>query len=666
MQRLGRAAMRFLVVAQRGALALARAVVERFPVAVTAFSVLYLGAVAIRVVVYRLQASEGGNALSFDTQWTTLPGFLGLAEGDAWWSGWSAVLVGVAELLGRRRRWPAIVLGAFVVSLGSVISIAHAELLFAMQTGLSWEAMGELIYAPSPGDMQDALRGWHLAFLPGATILFLALALAGRTAALGAAIAAVLAMLAMFGTEYVKGDRKWVFAALREHGALFLAREVRKNWWDASHVYLDRPVSLSSRQAQTLALVDDVFSDPGASPGPAFSPLAGATRPVNVVLVVLESTAFQDANSLRPDGSPLMPFLQSLRARGAWAARHHATANSSASAAFSMVTGLFPMPEMAVYAMRPDIELPALPRLLGRPTEAFLVTPSRLESFFPRPLLARNGFEDVEGYYNLPPEALGQYITKATRDERTVIAYFRERVLAASQPFFAVYYSYMPHFNYNDYGTGTHVFEPADRHSRYLNNLAMLDGLLAGFVGSLEEAGRLEDTLLVVAGDHGEAFGQHPKNATHARFSYEENVAVPFVMVHPPSIPPTEIGALTSHADLPPTVLDLVGVPYDPAQFQGHSLVRAFPPGRRTFAMGNEGALVTWREDGRKTILNTRKDTCQAFDLATDPGEQVDLGCIGNDAEVDALLAWRLHQVRDVKARNAELRAALLAGSPAP
>jgi arylsulfatase A-like enzyme len=658
-RRLGQRAWRLAIVADRGFRALVRAVVERFPVAVATFAVQYAAALAMRVVVYHLQATEAEHALSFDARWISLPGFVGLAEGDAWWAGWTAAVVALVELVQRRsRRFPAVAVGALLACVGALVLVAHVELLFAMQTGLSWEAMGELIHAPSPGDIEDALKRWHLAFLLGAPLVFLALVRGGSRGAHVAAVVAFCAVLAEQAAEQVKGERKWVFAALREHGALFLYNEVVDNWLDASHAYLDRPVVLSARQAATLALIDPVFADPSAAAGPAITLLPSSERPRNVVMIILESTSFADIAVERPGGGVLMPFLDSLKARGATGRRHHATSNSSASAAFSLVTGLFPMPEMAVYAMRSDIELPALPRLFGRPMEAFLLTPARLESFFPRELLGRNGIDDIQGYYNLPAAAHGQRITKATRDERTVIAEFGRRVKVAAEPFFAVYYTYMPHFNYNDYGVGTHVFEPIDKRNRYLNNLAMLDGLLARLVGDLEAAGRMDSTVLVIVGDHGEAFEQHPKNVTHARHSYEENLAVPFIVVYPPLVPAVAVDALTSHADLPPTILDLFGIPFDPLEFQGNSLVRPFPPGRRIFAMGNEGALVSWRESGRKTILNLRKDTCMAFDLSTDPAEQTDLGCAEGDPEVDALLAWRLHQVRDVKARNAALRSA--------
>jgi arylsulfatase A-like enzyme len=41
---------------------------------------------------------------------------------------------------------------------------------------------------------------------------------------------------------------------------------------------------------------------------------------------------------------------------------------------------------------------------------------------------------------------------------------------------------------------------------------------------------QLDDTLLCIFADHGEAFYQHAGNYLHALQLYEENVAIPFII----------------------------------------------------------------------------------------------------------------------------------------
>ena len=44
---------------------------------------------------------------------------------------------------------------------------------------------------------------------------------------------------------------------------------------------------------------------------------------------------------------------------------------------------------------------------------------------------------------------------------------------------------------------------------------------------------RDRNTLFVLFGDHGEAFGQHEGNFGHTLFIYDENVRVPYVIAAP-------------------------------------------------------------------------------------------------------------------------------------
>lgn len=57
------------------------------------------------------------------------------------------------------------------------------------------------------------------------------------------------------------------------------------------------------------------------------------------------------------------------------------------------------------------------------------------------------------------------------------------------------------------------------------SSISFTDQLLRDLAGEVERMGASEDTLLVVIGNHGEAFGDlHPDNFTHKNYLYEENV----------------------------------------------------------------------------------------------------------------------------------------------
>lgn len=109
--------------------------------------------------------------------------------------------------------------------------------------------------------------------------------------------------------------------------------------------------------------------------------------------------------------------------------------------------------------------------------------------------------------------------------------------------------------------------------NRFDNALRYVDEQIGRLVAHLRRSGELDDTLIVVVSDHGEAFHEH-ELVTHARSLYDTEVRTPLVFHWPARLPPEVRDAPVSHVDVLPSILALVGVPPHPAH-QGTSL---FPP----------------------------------------------------------------------------------------
>jgi arylsulfatase A-like enzyme/Tfp pilus assembly protein PilF len=104
--------------------------------------------------------------------------------------------------------------------------------------------------------------------------------------------------------------------------------------------------------------------------------------------------------------------------------------------------------------------------------------------------------------------------------------------------------------------------------TRYDDEVARAD---AG-VGRLLEglAARRSEALIVVAGDHGEAFGEHGEIA-HSVFLYDTTLRVPLIVAGPGIGAGTTSATDVSLADVLPTVLGALGLP--PADVDGVSLL---------------------------------------------------------------------------------------------
>lgn len=136
----------------------------------------------------------------------------------------------------------------------------------------------------------------------------------------------------------------------------------------------------------------------------------------------------------------------------------------------------------------------------------------------------------------------------------------------AKKHFFAWIHLYDPHSPYAP---------PPPFDSRYPDNpyrgeVEYTDSELGKFINFLKEKGWYDNSLIVIAADHGEGLGEHGE-MEHGMFLYETTVHVPLIIRAPRPFPRHAVTETVQLVDVAPTVLDLLGIPA-PAQWQGHSL----------------------------------------------------------------------------------------------
>ncbi len=95
----------------------------------------------------------------------------------------------------------------------------------------------------------------------------------------------------------------------------------------------------------------------------------------------------------------------------------------------------------------------------------------------------------------------------------------------------------------------------------YDNSIHWLDRQIAVLLAHLEEADLLRRTLIVVAADHGEEFGEHGREG-HAKSLYSEVTATPLLISFPFALEPgIVVESPSQNVDIWPTVLELLGLP---------------------------------------------------------------------------------------------------------
>jgi arylsulfatase A-like enzyme len=99
-----------------------------------------------------------------------------------------------------------------------------------------------------------------------------------------------------------------------------------------------------------------------------------------------------------------------------------------------------------------------------------------------------------------------------------------------------------------------------DAVDQYDREIRVQDQALAELWGMLESHGLLEDTLVIVTADHGEAFGDLPELYGHGCAPFEPVAHVPLV-VHRNGGPIDRVGVPVSVAHVARTILDQAGIP---------------------------------------------------------------------------------------------------------
>ena len=215
---------------------------------------------------------------------------------------------------------------------------------------------------------------------------------------------------------------------------------------------------------------------------------------------------------------------------------------------------------------------------------------------------------------------------------------------ARGRPFFALVWNMETHDPYFAPGV-TQPFDTANStHNRYLNALHRTDEALGSLLRALADRGLTDSTLVVVVGDHGEAFGEHAH--TNHFLLYQEDLHVPLLLINPRLFRGETDTTLAGMIDLAPTVMDLLGLA-SPDRWQGRSLFDPSRTGRVYFFAPFSSVFFGYLEGARKVIYNASGDLWELYDVRADPGERRNLASQEPEAlrrARDRLAAWVQYQ----------------------
>ncbi len=349
-------------------------------------------------------------------------------------------------------------------------------------------------------------------------------------------------------------------------------------------------------------------------------------RTPNVIIIMMESVR---AASTTPYDATVetTPFLARLAERGAVVDRTWTSMTHTSKALVSALCGVHPMLDLPVVeADAPGIPTECLARVLSARGYATAFMQPATGSFEQRRQLTENmAFETFISKESIAPGDHEETNYFGWEDEALLepALGFAATHQAAGRPFFLTLLNLSTHHTYDTPSDFEKVHRDHGEYGKYLDSIRYFDGFIADLFAGLEASGALEHTLVVLAGDHGEAFGEHG-TWQHNAAIHEEGLHVPVVLVGPGIKPGTRIGGLRQLVDLMPTVLDWLGTP----------VVSGLPGKSLLTSMGHDAVFAScWlreqcmatRDATWKYIWNYDKRAPELYDLTRDPLERNDV-----------------------------------------
>lgn len=155
--------------------------------------------------------------------------------------------------------------------------------------------------------------------------------------------------------------------------------------------------------------------------------------------------------------------------------------------------------------------------------------------------------------------------------------------------------------------------------NRYLNGLNSSDEAFGILMDGLQKRNILNQTLIIVVGDHGEAFGTHNQSG-HGSKIYEENINVPCIIYNPLLFNENVSNKISGLIDIAPTIAHVLGIKISDV-CEGRSLFSDRANERTFFICPYSDFLFGTRTQNWKYIYNATLNTNELYDLKSDPGE---------------------------------------------
>ncbi len=350
-----------------------------------------------------------------------------------------------------------------------------------------------------------------------------------------------------------------------------------------------------------------------------YQSLAGVAKGKSVVFVVMESVRRQNVELYGYDRQT-MPTFTKLAEHGLVFERAYVVQPRSSKAMAALALGVTPDPRLqpiSWHEERIKDKDNLFRRLIDDGRRMYIGTAQpyggdNLQQFFNA--TASNRAEQVISFEDLEKNP------ELSNDDIGLSDHFANWTAESDQPFVGLLWTECAHIPYVAPITPFGSYHLQDK---YDNCLSMVDAALKRLLERLEQQGQLDDTLLVVFGDHGEALGEKFDRG-HGSYLYEHSMRIPMVIYNPQLFSERiDVDARFQLKDLSSTLLYLLGMPD-----QLNQSINIFSKGDQDdlyFSNVYQDFKLGFMQGQIKFVYRPRYDLTYIYDLEADPGENTNI-----------------------------------------
>lgn len=348
----------------------------------------------------------------------------------------------------------------------------------------------------------------------------------------------------------------------------------------------------------------------------------------NVVLIVLESAGAEYFDSYGGKYS-ITPNITKKAAHTLLFDQAYSSAPASNKSLVSILCSIYPwvsyksLTQEAPYFKRPSLS--SVLHDAGFKTSFFTSADSRFQNG--NAFLSSRNFDKVEDFKKINCTEHYSFNSSTYKDGGGINDYCLVNRLdswldeTGKNPFFTMLWTNEAHYPY--YVSGNEIDYGVENRdlNRYLNAIHNYDEVVGALFKVLKKKNLEANTLVVIVGDHGEAFGKH-KQYGHATKLYEENIKVPLLFIHP-NFSSARSSSISELKDIASTILPLLGYK-NPEIWQGRNLLSSNNDEAFYFAPWSD-YLFSYRKDNMKYIFDETNKKIEVFNLKTDKNETKNL-----------------------------------------